>query len=180
MPITPIDSSLVLPSATHARSYQAAIAEGYRADPAAPPLDGTPANLEAHIAWLNAQGDMIRLPDGREVQRLPHVHLWLVHAYTFIGRVNIRYRLTPALEMWGGNIGYEIRPSFMRRGFGTHLLGLAIQAARGSGLRGLVLTCLDSNVGSIRIIEANGGQLIGVGPHPCHAEQTSRRYWIDG
>lgn len=180
MPIMPNDSLLVMPSTTHARSYQSAVAEGYQPDPAAPPLDGTPACLAAHISWLNAQGDDITLPDGRTVPRLPHVQLWLTHAYTFIGRVNIRFRLTPELEAWGGHIGYAIRPSFRRRGFGTHLLGLAIPTARAAGLDGLLLTCLESNVVSIRIIEANGGSLIGVGPHPYHAEQIARRYWIEG
>lgn len=176
----PNDSILMMPSATYARSYQAAVAEGYAPDPAAPPVGGTAGEVAAHIAWLNAQGDMIRLPDGREVQRLPHVQLWLVHAYTFIGRVNIRFRLNASLEQWGGNIGYAIRPSFQRRGFGTYLLSLAIPTARAAGLGGLLLTCLDTNVGSIRIIEANGGALIGVGPHPWDEALTVRRYWIAG
>lgn len=178
MPIMPIDSSLALPSATHARSYQAAVAEGYLPDPAAPPPDGTAAALDAHITWLNTQGDHIHLPDGRVVPRLPHIQLWMVHAYTFIGRVNIRLRLTPELEVWGGHIGYAIRPSFMRRGFGTHILALAIPTARAAGLGGLLLTCLDTNIGSIRIIEANGGTLIGGGPHPAQPELSVRRYWI--
>lgn len=175
----PNDSLLVMPSATHLRSYQTAVAEGYQLDPAAPRLDGTPASLDIHLAWLNAQGGQIELPDGRRVERLPHVQLWLTHAYTFIGRVNIRFRLTPELEVWGGHIGYAIRPSFQRRGFATHLLRLAIPTARAAGLGGLLLTCLETNTGSIRVIEANGGTLIGVGPHPYHAGQISRRYWIE-
>ena len=179
MPIMPNDSLLMMPSATHARSYQSAVAEGYRPDPSAPALDGTQTNLETHIAWLNAQGDLIDLPDGRRVARAKHVQLWLTHAYTFIGRVNIRFRLTPELENWGGHIGYEIRPSFRRRGFGTHLLSVAIPTARAAGLQGLLLTCLETNIGSIRIIEANGGALIGIGPHPYHPAETARRYWIE-
>jgi predicted acetyltransferase len=179
MPIMPIDSLLMLPSATHARSYQAALDEGYQPDPAAPVPDGSAASLEAHIAWLNAQGGEIVLPDGRKVARTPHVQLWLTHAYTFIGRVNIRFRLTPELEVWGGHIGYAIRPSFRRRGFGTHILSLAIPTARAAGLGGLLLTCLDSNIGSIKIIEANGGKRIGAGPHLWQPELTALRYWID-
>ncbi len=144
-------------------------------DAAAPPVD----DLAAHIAWLNAQGIAIRQTDGTEAVRGPHVQLWMVHAYTFIGRVNIRFRLTAQLRDWGGNIGYAIRPSFRNRGFGRHILALALPVAREAGLPGVLLTCLDSNVGSIRIIEANGGQLAETGPHPVHPEQTVRRYWID-
>ena len=175
----PTDSLLMMPSSTHARSYQAAVDEGYRPDPAAPALNGSAASLEAHIAWLNEQGGQIRLPDGTMTERAPHVQLWLTHAYTFIGRVNIRFRLTPDLQVWGGHIGYEIRPSFRRRGFGTHLLGLAIPTARAAGLGGLLLTCLDSNIGSIKIIEANGGKRIGAGPHRWQPELTALRFWIE-
>jgi len=178
MAITPIDSLLVMPSATHARSYQSAVAEGYEPDPAAPPvLVG--GSMDAHLAWLNAQGGEIRLPDGRMVPRTAHVQLWLVHAYTFIGRVNIRFHLNDDLRLWGGNIGYAIRPSFRQKGFGTHILAQALPVARESGLRGVLLTCLDTNTGSIKVIEANGGMLAEIGPHPAHPEQTVRKYWID-
>jgi predicted acetyltransferase len=178
MAISPIDSLLVMPSVTHARSYQAAMAEGYQPDPAAPPVSDQ-ASLDAHLTWLNAQGGEIRLPDGRMVPRTPHTQLWLVHDYTFIGRVNIRFRLNDALRIWGGHIGYAIRPSFQGRGFGRHILRLALPVARDTGLHSVLLTCLDTNKPSIRIIEANGGQLAETGPHPTTATQTVRRYWIE-
>ncbi len=174
----PHDTLLVMPSAIYARSYQTAVGEGYEPDGAAPPVPPT-GSIDGHIAWLSTQGDEIVLPDGRAEVRGPHVQLWLVHAYTFIGRVNIRFRLTEHLQNWGGNIGYAIRPSFRRRGFGNHILAQAIPVAREAGLAGVLLTCLDTNIGSIRIIEANGGQLAGVGPHPYHPGQTVRRYWIE-
>jgi predicted acetyltransferase len=176
MAISPNDALLVMPSVTYARSYQSAVAEGYEPDRIAPPA----SNMDAHLAWLNAQGDMIELPDGRVVPRLPHVQLWMVHAYTFIGRVNIRFRLTEDLRLWGGHIGYAIRPSFRKRGFGRQILAMAVPVARQAGLRRLLLTRLDTNLGSIRIIEANGGKLAETGPHPLHREQLVRRYWIEG
>lgn len=178
MAISPIDSLLVIPSATHARSYQAAVDEGYAPDPAAPPVMAN-GSMNAHLAWLNAQGGEIQLPDGRMVPRGPHCQLWLVHAYTFIGRVNLRFRLTDELRVWGGNIGYAIRPSFRQRGFGTHLLSLALPVARENGLHGVLLTTLATNKESIRVIEANGGNLAETGPHPVHPDQTVRRYWIE-
>jgi predicted acetyltransferase len=175
MPIMPNDTLLMLPSATHVRSYQSAVAEGYEPDRAAPPV----SRIEAHLEWLNRQDDEMILADGTRSIRPPHVHLWMVHAYTFIGRVNVRFRLNEALQSWGGNIGYEIRPSFRGRGFGTQILAMALPVARNAGLPGVLLTALDTNTASIRIIEANGGRMVSAGPHPYHPEQTVRRFWID-
>ncbi len=172
----PHHSLLVTPSAAHAHSYAIAIREGYEPDPIAPAVA---AGMDAHIAWLNTQGDQIRLPDGRTITRLPHAQFWLVHAHTFIGRVNIRFQLTEDLERWGGHIGYAISPSFQRRGFGTHILGLGIKAARAGGLDRLLLTCLDTNFGSMRVIEANGGRLLNKVAHPWQPHLTALRYAID-
>jgi len=177
--LSPADSRLDLPSMTHLRSYQAAIAEGYQIEPAAPLLGNTPDSQALHLAWLNTQGDTLLLPDGRLVPRVPHRQLWLTHAYTFIGRVNIRFQLLPEMELWGGHIGYAIRPSMQRRGFGTHILRLAIIEARAGGLGRLLLTCSDDNIGSIKVIEANGGVLRDIIPHPRQPGALARRYWID-
>lgn len=141
-------------------------------------LGHTPDSQALHLAWLNTQGDTLLLPDGRLVPRVPHCQLWLTQAYTFIGRVNIRFKLLPELELWGGNIGYAIRPSLQRRGFGTHILRLAIIQARAGGLERLLLTCADDNIGSIKVIEANGGQLRDVIAHPRQPGVLARRYWI--
>jgi predicted acetyltransferase len=65
----------------------------------------------------------------------------------------------------------------MGRGFGTRLLALGKDEARGKGLSALLITCHDDNPASARVIEANGGVLedivddiFGGGP--------LRRYWI--
>jgi predicted acetyltransferase len=103
---------------------------------------------------------------------------WLVDDEKYIGRVNLRHRLNPRLRRMGGHIGYEIRPSMRRRGHGTQVLALAMERARNIGLRRVLLVCADDNIGSWRIIEANGGVLEGTfrvreRPEPI------RRYWID-
>ena len=69
----------------------------------------------------------------------------------------------------GGHIGYAVVPEFRRRGYATTILDLSIQIARGKlDLTRILLTCDDDNIGSIRIIEKNGGILenIVTGPDP--------------
>lgn len=46
------------------------------------------------------------------------------------------------------------------------------------GISTFLLTCRDDNVGSIRIIEAAGGVLENVVPHPDVPGSLLRRYWI--
>jgi predicted acetyltransferase len=96
-----------------------------------------------------------------------------------VGRVSIRHSLTPYLERSGGHIGYTVVPEFRRRGIATEMLRQAIGVARDQfGLRRVLVTCDDDNVGSIRVIEKNGGVLDNVIADPDSAK-PKRRYWID-
>jgi predicted acetyltransferase len=102
---------------------------------------------------------------------MPHTTLWWVDGSRVLGTVDIRHALTPELTEVGGHIGYGVRPSMRRRGHGTAILRNALWIAHGLGLDRVLVTCDDDNVGSIRIIEANGGIL---------EDQRGRklRYWV--
>ncbi len=77
----------------------------------------------------------------------------------------------------GGHIGYVIRPSKRRLGYGTVLLRLGLNKARERGLSRVLLTCGETNSASRKIIEANGGQFEDA---VVVAGQTAKtlRYWI--
>ena len=180
----PEAARLIMPDPGFGASYLAALAEGFRDSSEAGPPDAARIaairdDLPAHLASLNAQGGTMRLDDGREIEKAPFVHFWMVADDLFVGRVGIRYALNEGLRLWGGHIGYEIRPSLWRRGFGRRALSLAIEHARAHGLTRLLLTCRDDNAGSARIIEFHGGVLEGTGPHPRHPDVLTRRYWIE-
>lgn len=172
---------LVAPSVAYLASYLAALAEGH-ADTTdahrATPLAAITADPASHIASLNAQHTIIRLPDGTELGTVPHAHLWLVADDELIGRVSIRYKLNERLLRSGGHIGYGIRPSRRRQGFGRAALMLAKQHAREHALQRVLLTCADDNIGSVRIIESCGGVLENITPHPDNLTTLMRRYWI--
>jgi predicted acetyltransferase len=94
-----------------------------------------------------------------------------------VGLVRLRHRLTPSLREHGGHVGYVVRPSARRRGFGTALLALALDRARALGLREILVTCDADNLGSRRIIEKNGGALEAEATSP-ESGRLIRRYWI--
>jgi RimJ/RimL family protein N-acetyltransferase len=79
----------------------------------------------------------------------------------YLGTVIIRHRLTPALERAGGHIGYHVVPGFRRRGHATRRLAQAKLVCRELGLGEILVTCDEDNLGSRRVIEANGALWTG-------------------
>lgn len=110
--------------------------------------------------------------------RVPVSFYWLVRERTIIGRSGLRHRLTPSLEIEGGHIGYDIRPSERCKGYGTLILKLMLVKAREFGLSRVLVTCDTDNFASARIIEKNGGIFSGQGISEWTGKQVSR-YWIE-
>jgi predicted acetyltransferase len=110
--------------------------------------------------------------------RVPQSTFWLVEDdQRILGCSRLRHRLNAFLEDFGGHIGYEIRPSVRRQGYGTHIFRLTLDKARDLGLRQVLVTADSSNIGSWRIIEKNGGVLDSEAVSP-HTGQLLRKYWI--
>lgn len=104
---------------------------------------------------------------------------WLVrNGDKLLGETRLRSRLTPALKVEGGHIGYMIRPSERRKGYGTQILALALLEARREGHKRVMVTCDTDNNASARIIEKNGGTLNSFSVSPDSGKQVSR-YWIE-
>jgi predicted acetyltransferase len=104
--------------------------------------------------------------------------LWGVVNGTFVGKIAIRHELNDALRIVGGNIGYDTVPRFRRKGYASDMLRLALPKAKSLGLSKALITCDDTNVASIKIIEKNGGKLSetkSIDP----GKPMKRYYWID-
>ncbi len=83
----------------------------------------------------------------------------------------------PILSVWGGHIGYSVRPSEQRRGCGTEMVRLLLPIAREKGLKRVMVTCNDGNTASEKIIRKNGG----VYEKSVRVEGRGiiKRFWID-
>ena len=79
-----------------------------------------------------------------------------------VGAVGIRPYMTKCLdEIYGGNIGYSIRPSERRKGYATKALQLAIQKYYEINQKDeIIVCCYKDNIGSRKAIIKNGGILI--------------------
>ena len=91
------------------------------------------------------------------------------------GAVNIRHRLTDNLRIEGGHVGYGIRPSVRKQGYGTKILELALDILREMNINDVLVTCDKDNIGSAKVIQNNGGDL------DSEVEKDGtiiQRYWI--
>ncbi len=116
--------------------------------------------------------------DERREGLVPETYYWLVDDSVYIGRVSVRHTLNNRLMQFGGHIGYEIRPTKRRMGYGKRILQLGLAKARLLGITRALVTCDDDNIGSAKIIEANGGILENT-VLLNHRAVATRRYWID-
>lgn len=94
-----------------------------------------------------------------------------------LGAVNIRKRLNQKLLLTGGHIGDGIRPSERGKGYGTKLVGFALDECRKMGMERVLMTCDRSNAASARTIIKNGGVLENEVTAPDE-EDIVQRYWI--
>ncbi|WP_406477839.1 GNAT family N-acetyltransferase [Streptomyces sp. NBC_01615] len=112
------------------------------------------------------------LEEGRRPEGfVPATWYWYVDGDAYLGRVQIRHRLTPSLLELGGHIGYGVRPSARRKGHATAMLRDVLPYARALGLDRVLVTCDTTNIGSRKVIEAAGGEF--------EDERGGKlRYWV--
>ena len=124
-----------------------------------------------------------RLNDAPTATNLPP-HLvpgtmwWLMDGDVVVGVFQLRHWLTPALEAYGGHIGYVVAPSHRRKGYATRGLELVLDECRRMGLDRVLITCNKDNIASARVIQKCGGVLENEGVDPSDGMPT-QRYWIE-
>lgn len=78
-----------------------------------------------------------------------------------VGVGSLRHYLNDYLKEFGGHIGYSIRPSERKKGYGTKMLELLKEEAKKMEIKELLITCYSDNFGSQKVITNNGGVFIG-------------------
>jgi len=166
---------LVKPSMEYAKTYAKAIDE-YNAN-------RSPLATMDWLDYINEYGieafiekkkryDKGDVPEGK----VPATMFWLIENDIFIGQIDIRHKLNDRLKKLGGHIGYAIRPSKQKQGYGTKMLKMGLVEAKKLGIDRAFITCDDDNIASQKIIESNGGVLEKKAPY----KDTLRRYyWIE-
>ncbi len=145
---------LISPSVAYFKSYQEALAEFTEKDISGFWKFFGPANdAETYIQKIQQYEHEAGLEKGM----VPASIFWLIDEEEFVGHVSIRHELNDFLKRVGGHIGYAIRPSAHRKGYGSNILKLALPHAKTLGIKEALVTCDEINIASRKIIEKNGG-----------------------
>lgn len=96
-----------------------------------------------------------------------------------LGLIQIRLELRGYLTEFGGHIGYCVRPSERRKGYPKLMLQNALEICRQVGLTEILLTCLEDNIASAKVIEYCGGIFERTTFDESNNNATLKRYWIE-
>lgn len=92
-----------------------------------------------------------------------------------VGMIDFRHSLNDYLRQYGGHIGYSVRKSKRRQGYGSEMLALCLAECRAYGLERVLITCDKANFASAATIRAAGGVLENEVPQEG---SWTQRYWV--
>ena len=93
-----------------------------------------------------------------------------------VGIIDLRHHIDhPILDVWGGHMGYSIRPSERGKKYAKEMVRLNLEECKKHHLDKVMITCSEWNKASERVILANGG----VYEKTVEVEgDRIKRYWI--
>ena len=181
---------LVVPAREHLPEYISALKQGWSGNTVSPEktaleeLTQIEADADAFLAEMTDRqpvGRLVTLPDGSQHPRIPSIKRWMWDD-GLCGSINFRWQHgTPELPpRILGHIGYSTVPWKLGNGYAKEALRLILIEARSEGLPYVELTTDPNNFASQRVIEANGGQLLGeFTKSPAHGGTVALRYRIN-
>ena len=145
-------------------------------DPNAKPLNCTEdTNYEEWLKKILDEHNGINLQEGR----VPSSVYFLMVDDKIVGNCSIRHNIdNDFLSLYGGHIGYGVRPTERRKGYATIMLSLVLEKCNDLGLKDVLITCKESNIGSAKTIENNCGvlkEVIYIPKENCNF----KKYWIN-
>lgn len=174
---------LVLPSINYKDSFIQAVKEYKKEDSKNKHLRDTHyKSLDLEELTNNFNNYIDKILSISQGENLPQDYVaettyWLVDKDIFIGRISIRHKLTDKLFKEGGHIGYDVRPSQRKKGFGKKILKLGLKKAKKLGITKVLITCNVNNLASKKVIELNGG--IFENAIKVKSQPDKLRYWIN-
>lgn len=109
---------------------------------------------------------------------LKEIYYFAIENDKIVGHASIR--LNPETDKSVniyGHIMYGVVPSKRKQGYGTIICSLLLEKMKEMGYKEVIITCNDDNVGSSKIIEMNGGNLVEIVKN--EEDENIKRYSIN-
>lgn len=158
---------ILVPSIDHLDSYKAALSNGWspntlRSEAAKEELEAISIDPHFFIAGLtdlDAKGELIKMPDGSLMERLPGFIRWIWDG-EFCGVIGFRWKngtedLPPHVP---GHVGYTVVPWKRGNGYATTALSQLLTQLSFTGLRFITVTTDPDNIASQRVAEKCGAE----------------------
>ncbi len=147
-------------SEEHARDVLAYRTESLRAGC---DLDGAAGlgNFPVYAEWLR----LVRILDGARAEKYGYYRTAVRLAFDgkqLAGILNVRRSEDPFVRTFAGHIGYHVRPSCRRMGYGRAMAEEAVRMCREYGIEHPVICTLPENVASRRLAESVGFVYTGI------------------
>lgn len=110
--------------------------------------------------WLEKLVDAMDIANMQE-NKVPDLTYFYVRESDdrIVGMINIRLALNDFLRKEGGHIGYSVRPTERRKGYGTDMLAEGIMVCERIGIHEVLVSCDKENIASSGVIKNCGGVL---------------------
>lgn len=117
-------------------------------------------SYEQYKEWLILMDQWSR-GEGLNEGYVPQTIYWLYDGDCPVGIGKIRHAVTESSRRFGGNIGYAISKEFRGKGYATIFLRKLLSEMDKMKISEKILTVEKNNLPSKRVIEKNGGKVIG-------------------
>lgn len=94
-----------------------------------------------------------------------------------VGVIDLRHHINnPILGVWGGHMGYYVRPIERQKGYAKEMLRINLQNCKDHNIEKVMISCDLDNLASEKTIIANGGVFE---KNVCVDGDIIKRYWIN-
>jgi predicted acetyltransferase len=161
---------LIIPSLEYLPAYKSALENGWNGD------NGRDRFIEAELAEIKSnpeefvasktdqkgKGPPIVFDDGTSAPRIPGFYRWMWDD-ELVGSINFRWQhgTTDLPSYCLGHVGYSVISAFRGRGYATEALRQILPEAITLGMPFIELTTDLDNIASQKVIQKNGGVLVG-------------------